>query len=79
MQGRKPGGIWRVGSLGLLAVGRERSPPEGAYDLNPQFQSIPLDAPPPLPPRAAAPPPLPARPAALPVAFAQPLGKSTAF
>ena len=52
MQSRKPGGLWRIGSMGLLALGRDRDPPELALDLNPAFTSISPDAAaPPLPPR----------------------------
>ena len=52
MQSRKPGGLWRIGSMGLLALGRDRDPPELALDLNPAFTSIAPDAAaPPLPPR----------------------------
>ena len=52
MQSRKPGGLWRIGSMGLLALGRDRDPPELALDLNPAFTSVSPDAAaPPLPPR----------------------------
>jgi len=43
MAGRKPGSLWRVGSLGLLALGRERDPPELVLDLSPNFESVPYD------------------------------------
>ena len=56
MQSRKPGGLWRIGSMGLLALGRDRDPPELALDLNPAFTSIAPDAAaPPLPPRTTMP------------------------